>query len=191
MSNKQLVAASLAMAVASSGVLARALVEIEHDREKHIPGVKSGPNAETFVLPQAAFEALERAGCVERVGVVDTAELLDEHSTGPVVTFADVADTAQIDDLKAQLQQARNQVADLSTELQTVIEQRDELQQLVEAPRNPEAGGDTGTDAGDVVGDGAQADSAAQPAEAAEQPADAPAATARSKPAAKTARARS
>lgn len=134
MSKTQVLAAGLGVAMAAStGVLARALVEIEHDRNKHIPGVKSGPHAETFVLPEAAFLTLERAGCVERVGVVDTADVLTEGAAHqPVVTFADIADQAELERLQAELEKAGIKVRDLADELAEVVEQRNELQAQIE-----------------------------------------------------------
>ena len=75
-------------------MLVRALLVVEHDREKHIPGVKTGPNAETFLVPEDVASSLVAAGAVERVeAVVDTDQLLDAPATtavdnAKVVTFA-------------------------------------------------------------------------------------------------------
>ena len=189
MSKNTLIAAAMAAAVSSGQVLARALVEIEHDRELRIPGVKEGPNAETFLLPQTAFATLERAGCVERVGVIDTADILDGEPTaptGPAVTFADVADMAAMDELKAQLHQAQTQLSDLAGELQAVTEQRDELREQVE---QLQAGTDgAGNDqAGEGAADLPPADAEAAPTE---EPAEAAPAVEQRKPAGKTGKAR-
>lgn len=201
MSKTQVLAAGLAMMAASSGVLARALVEIEHDRNKHIPGVKTGPNAETFVLPEAAFLTLERAGCVERVGVVDTADVLTEGAAyQPVVTLGDIADEAELKRLKAELEKAGIKVRDLADELAEVVEQRNELQALLEqrdaqiselqallAQLSP-AG--TGADAaGSDAGDGAGSDAGTSAAKAAAN-ADQAAGATTTKPAAKSAKAK-
>lgn len=205
MSKTQVLAAGLAMMAASSGVLARALVEIEHDRNKHIPGVKTGPNAETFVLPEAAFLTLERAGCVERVGVVDTADVLTEGAAyQPVVTLGDIADEAELKRLKAELEKAGIKVRDLADELAEVVEQRNELQALLEqrdaqiselqalvaqlSPAGTGAGA-AGSDAGDGAGDGAGSDAGANAAKAAANADQAAGATA-TKPAAKSAKAK-
>jgi len=208
MSNKQVLAAGLGVAMAAStGVLARALVEIEHDRNKHIPGVKTGPHAETFVLPEAAFLTLERAGCVERVGVVDTSDVLGDDAganDGPVVTFADMADQAELERLKAELEKAGIKVRDLADELAEVVEQRNELQALLEqrdaqiselqaqlAQLNP-----TGTDAAGAGGDGGDGASNTAKANTDKANADADQAEAKTtdktttKPAAKSAKAK-
>lgn len=207
MSKTQVLAAGLAMMAASSGVLARALVEIEHDRNKHIPGVKTGPNAETLVLPEAAFLTLERAGCVERVGVVDTADVLGDDAganDGPVVTFADIADQAELERLKAELEKTGIKVRDLADELADVVEQRNELQALLEqrdaqiselqalvAQLSPVGTGAdaAGSDAGDGAGDGAGSDAGTDAAKAAANADQAAGATA-TKPAAKSAKAK-
>lgn len=206
MSKTQVLAAGLGVAMAAStGVLARALVEIEHDRNKHIPGVKSGPHAETFVLPEAAFLTLERAGCVERVGVVDTADVLTEDAAyQPVVTLGDIADEAELKRLKAELEKAGIKVRDLADELAEVVEQRNELQALLEqrdaqiselqvlvAQLSPAGTGAdaAGSDAGDGAGDGAGSDAGTNAAKAAAN-ADQAAGATITKPAAKSAKAK-
>lgn len=103
----------LAQAIAS--VLVTALVTVEHDREKHIPGVTSGPNAENFLVPDHVADSLIKAGAVKRAevvdadalaSVVDTSLLGTNTATGLVTTFADAAEIAEADKLRAQLADA-------------------------------------------------------------------------------------
>lgn len=101
-------------------VLVTALVDIEHDREKHIPGTKSA----TFLMPESSVEALIKAGAIERARVVD-ADALTVASAGATaiasatsVTFADVAD--HLDELAA-----------LRSQLTLVIAERDDLQTVL------------------------------------------------------------
>lgn len=116
-------------------ILVTALVTVEHDREKHIPGVKTGPQAETFLVPEHVAESLIKAGAVKRADVVDADALLSQvdtsvtgasTSTGVVTTFADVADMAEADRLRAQL-------ADAAAARDNLIEQlADTQEQLAE-----------------------------------------------------------
>lgn len=103
----------LAQAIAS--VLVTALVTVEHDREKHVPGVTSGPNAENFLVPDHVADSLIKAGAVKRAevvdadalaSVVDTSLLGTNTATGLVTTFADAAEMAEADKLRAQLADA-------------------------------------------------------------------------------------
>lgn len=103
----------LSQAIAT--VLVTALVTVEHDREKHIPGVTSGPNAESFLVPDHVADSLIKAGAVKRAevvdadalsSVVDTSLLGTSTATGLVTTFADAAEMAEADKLRAQLADA-------------------------------------------------------------------------------------
>lgn len=96
-------------------VLVTALVTVEHDREKHIPGVTSGPNAENFLVPDHVADSLIKAGAVKRAevvdadalaSVVDTSLLGTNTATGLVTTFADAAEMVEADKLRAQLADA-------------------------------------------------------------------------------------
>lgn len=118
-------------------VLVTALVVVEHDREKHIPGVKSGPSAETFLVPEHVADSLIKAGAVKRAEVVDTAALLDqvdtvvtggESSSGLVTTFADVADIVEADQLRAQLAETVSQRDSLIEQLADTQAQLEEAQ---------------------------------------------------------------
>lgn len=97
-------------------VLVTALVDIEHDREKHIPGTKSA----NFLIAESSVDALVKAGAVKLAAVVD-ADALTAVSAGATadtsatsVTFADVAD--HLDELAA-----------LRSQLTLVIAERNEL----------------------------------------------------------------
>lgn len=116
-------------------ILVTALVTVEHDREKHIPGVLSGPNAETFLVPEHVAESLIKAGAVKRAevvdadalaSVVDTNLLASNTATGLVTTFADVSEMVEADKLRAQL-------ADATAARDNLIEQlADTQEQLAE-----------------------------------------------------------
>jgi len=116
-------------------ILVTALVTIEHDREKHIPGVKTGPNAETFLVPEHVAESLIKAGAVKRAevvdadalaSVVDTSLLGTDTATGLVTTFADAVEMVEADKLRAQL-------ADATAARDNLIEQlADTQEQLAE-----------------------------------------------------------
>lgn len=96
-------------------MLVTALVTVEHDREKHVPGVKSGPEAETFLVPEHVAKSLIMAGAVKEAEVVDADALLSQVDTkvigtqtasSMVSTFADVADLVEADKLRGQLAEA-------------------------------------------------------------------------------------
>jgi hypothetical protein len=116
-------------------ILVTALVTVEHDREKHIPGVLSGPNAETFLVPEHVAESLIKAGAVKRAevvdadalaSVVDTSVLGGNTATSLVTTFADVSEMVEADKLRAQL-------ADATAARDNLIEQlADTQEQLAE-----------------------------------------------------------
>ena len=138
---------SLNAVAAAIQVLVTALVVVEHDREKHIPGVKSGPSAETFLVPEHVAESLIKAGAVKRAEVVDTAALIDqvdtaatggESSSGLVTTFADVADIVEADQLRAQLAETVSQRDSLIEQLADTQAQLEEAQgKLAEAALAP------------------------------------------------------
>lgn len=87
-------------------VLVEALVEIEHDREKHYPGTKSAQ----FMVRASAVESLVRSGAVKQAAVVDADALLATDTTvatatagaDQVVTFADVGDQLELERLRAE-----------------------------------------------------------------------------------------
>lgn len=138
---------SLNAVAAAIQVLVTALVVVEHDREKHIPGVTSGPNAETFLVPEHVADSLIKAGAVKRADVIDTAALLDqvdtaamggESSSGLVTSFADVADMVEADKLRAQLAETVSQRDSLIEQLADTQAKLDEAQgKLAEATLAP------------------------------------------------------
>lgn len=146
-------------------ILVTALVTVEHDREKHIPGVKTGPNAETFLVPEHVAESLIKAGAVKRAEVVDTdalASVVDtslvgtDTATSLVTTFADVAEMVEADKLRAQL-------ADATAARDNLIEQlADTQEQLAEVTRQLET---IQAPASEVVIEAVVAEAEAQPAE--------------------------
>jgi hypothetical protein len=169
---------NLSLTVAA--VLVRALLVVEHDREKHIPGVKTGPNAETFLVPEDVASSLVAAGAVERVeAVVDTDQLLDAPATtavdnAKVVTFADAADLIKLDAALAELQTSQQRLeeaaasnADLAQKLAELQAERDALaESLAQAQAGASADKADGADA-----TAAAADTSGQAAKAAETPA--------------------
>lgn len=172
-------------------VLVTALVDIEHDREKHIPGTKSA----TFLMPESSVEALIKAGAIERARVVDADALTaaiaaaDADVGTTTVTMADVAEHIdQIANLQAQVTQLTGERNDLLAQLGEAQAMRDGLADEVQALQAQLADAQAKLLAGSVApavdapaGAGADAGAASDaPADAAdvEAPADAaPAAT--------------
>lgn len=112
---------------AASLVLVTALVTVEHDREKHVPGVKTGPEAETFAVPEHVRDSLIKAGAVKDAEVVDADALLSQVDTtltggntasALVTSFADVADMVEADKLRSDLVEAIAARDGLSQQLQ-------------------------------------------------------------------------
>lgn len=117
-------------------VLVTALVDIEHDREKHIPGTKSA----TFLMPESSVEALIKAGAIERARVVDADALTaaiaaaDADVGTTTVTMADVAEHIdQIANLEAQVTQLTGERNDLLAQLGEAQAMRDGLADEVQA----------------------------------------------------------
>lgn len=118
-----------------------ALVVVEHDREKHVPGVQSGPEAETFAVPEHVAESLVKAGAVKRADVIDTADLLggvgadstnSNVASQPLVTFADVGDLVDADALRTQLAEAASENQRLTQQLSEAAAARDSLAEQLE-----------------------------------------------------------
>lgn len=178
----------LAQAIAT--VLVTALVTVEHDREKHIPGVTSGPNAETFLVPDHVADSLIKAGAVKRSevvdadalgSVVDTSVLGTNTATGLVTTFADAVEMAEADKLRAQLADAVAARDNLIEQLADTQEQLAEVSarlaaadaQLTLSPTNTGTGTETvGTLVADTAAAASTATDVAAAADAAAQTAD-------------------
>lgn len=192
---------SLSAVATAIQVLVTALVIVEHDREKHIPGVTSGPNAETFLVPDHVAESLIKVGAVKRADVVDTDALLtsvDTSLTGSatasnlVTTFADVAEMVEADKLRAQLADAVAARDNLIEQLADTQEQLAEVTARLEAAADAQLvisgdGGTNAADVGTVVAEGSATASAAASASTDVASADAADATATADAAAATA----
>lgn len=138
---------SLNPIAAAIQVLVIALVVVEHDREKHIPGVTSGPNAEAFLVPEHVADSLIKAGAVKRADVIDTADVLGQvdtavlggdSATGLVTSFADVADMVEADKLRDRLAEVVSQRDSLIEQLADTQAKLDQVQdQLEQAAQTP------------------------------------------------------
>jgi len=93
---------------AEETVLVEALVDIEHNRETHVPGTKSAH----FLVPLGALASLLSSGAVKQAAVVDVDALLASETAaavaqstapGQVVSFADVADQIELERVTAEL----------------------------------------------------------------------------------------
>lgn len=177
------------LTVAASLVLVKALVVVEHDREKHIPGVTDGPQAETFLVPVDVADSLERAGAVERAEVVDTSVLLNDPAATAVAGSAasgmagspvNAVSQADVDQLLAALADATQARDSLAEQLLLVQRERDDLAERLAASSlvasdgaaavNDASTGTTVVD-GQVAGDVPAADATQAAADAAVDPA--------------------
>lgn len=157
--------------MSNNDVLVKALVQVEHDRELHVPGTKS----EQFLVDEELAIGLEKSGAVERVRVIDADAVLshaDAHTIvggadaagSGTVTFADVADQverqnelllvmAERDEAVAKLADVTSAKEKLSIELSSLQAEHDRIVAELEAAKTAVAG--------QAVGDGTGGDASA------------------------------
>lgn len=117
-------------------VLVEALVDIEHDRQKHVPGTKSAQ----FLVPESALESLVRSGAVKKAAVFDADALLVGAGSAAaempavndkVVTFADAAEHFELERVRAELQTLTEALAKAEADYAAAHAERVELGQAL------------------------------------------------------------